>query len=316
MPFDAATLANLEDALSEGFKYHDQLDVFAMRSGITKAHIDGARRDADTRAKQSQRKDYHRAPKRFVVQALLRSLSDLGAEGDRLVAALITGITRAPLEEATPNARAAIERLKAQIDVDRREKERVRIEREKAEQEKERENERQRHEAYLKHQREREALKARFLGLLSEGNAQSRGYLFETFLNELFSFEGLAPKASFKIVGEQIDGSFAWRGRTYLVEAKWVKDPIAGAEFGAFAYKLEGKTADTRGLYISVNGYSPQAIQGLEGKGALKFVCIDGAHIVRALSVGQTLAGILEIVWRHADETGAAYLATSNFRHS
>lgn len=314
MPFDAATLSNLEDALSDCFGYHDQLDAFVLRSGVTKAQLDQARQQADARAKQSTRKTYDRGPKRFVVQALLSLLSGLGDEGDRTVAALITGIMRAPLDAATPNATAAIERLKAQTDVDRKEKDRLRAEREAVEQAKEREIDRQKRDAYLNSQKSRDALVARFVGLVSEENAQSRGYLFETFLNDLFSFEGLAPRASFKIVGEQIDGSFAWRGRTYLVEAKWVKDPIAGAEFGAFAYKLEGKTADTRGLYISVNGYSQPAIKGLEGKGALKFVCIDGAHVMRALSTGQTLVGILETVWRHVDETGAAYLATSKFK--
>ena len=95
------------------------------------------------------------------------------------------------------------------------------------------------------------------------------------------SFEGLSPRGSFKIVGEQIDGSFAWLSRTHLVEAKWVKEPVAGAEFGAFLYKVQGKTADTRGLFVSVNGYSPQAIMGLNSKGELRFVCIDGTHLLR-----------------------------------
>jgi hypothetical protein len=112
-------------------------------------------------------------------------------------------------------------------------------------------------------------------------------------------------------VGEQIDGSFSWRGRTYLTEAKWVKEPVAGAEFGAFIYKIEGKTADTRGLYISINGYSPTALVGLKGKGALRFVCIDGAHIVRAFGVGQSFQALLDAIWRRADETGQAYLPVS-----
>ncbi|WP_066522205.1 hypothetical protein [Sphingobium cloacae] len=88
---------------------------------------------------------------------------------------------------------------------------------------------------------------------------------------------------------------------------------MAGADFGAFNYKIEGKSADTRGLFVSVNGYSPEAIQGMNGKGALKFVCIDGAHIMRALLTDGGLPAILERVWRHADETGEAYLPVSAF---
>jgi hypothetical protein len=73
-------------------------------------------------------------------------------------------------------------------------------------------------------------------------------------------------------------------------------------------YKIEGKTADTRGLFVSINGYSQDALRGLTGKGELRFVCIDGAHITRCLSPGSSLDSMLEEIWRHADETGEAYL--------
>jgi hypothetical protein len=143
---------------------------------------------------------------------------------------------------------------------------------------------------------------------------QARGYALETFLNEFMEYEGLGPRSSFKLVGEQIDGSFSWSGRTSLVEAKWVKEQVDGASFGAFDYKIRGKTADTRGLFISINGYSPTAIIGLNGKGALLFVCIDGAHLHRATEYGWDLQRVLRIVWRHADETGEAYLPVSSPR--
>jgi hypothetical protein len=50
---------------------------------------------------------------------------------------------------------------------------------------------------------------------------QPRGFAFETFLADLFSAYNLAPRASFRLVGEQIDGSFLLNADTYLVEAKW-----------------------------------------------------------------------------------------------
>jgi restriction endonuclease Mrr len=68
-----------------------------------------------------------------------------------------------------------------------------------------------------------------------------------------------------------------------VMKAKWVKDRVADTEFRAFNYKIEGKTVDTRGLYVSINGYSAEAIRGMNSKGALRFVCIDGAHIMRAV---------------------------------
>lgn len=314
MPFDVATLTNLEEALSECFSYHNQLDTFLLRAGILQEHLARARQQAEQRSKQAA-KAYSRAPKRYVVQEVLNLMSSLGEQGDRHLADVITGIMRGTFTDATPAGIAAVERLRAQATSDRQERDRIRKEeQEAADRDGKAAAEKARHAAYLQSQRVRDDLRDRFIGLMEEENAQSRGYSFESFLNDLFQAEGLIPRPSFKIVGEQIDGSFSWRERTHLVEAKWVQTPVAGADFGAFAYKIEGKTADTRGLYISVNGYSPQAIQGLNGKGALKFVCIDGAHLMRALAPGQTLVQILEIVWRHADETGEAYLEISRFK--
>ncbi|RWO88374.1 hypothetical protein [Mesorhizobium sp.] len=50
---------------------------------------------------------------------------------------------------------------------------------------------------------------------------QPRGYAFEKFLHDLFAAYNLAPRGSFRLTGEQIDGSFALEGETYLLEAKW-----------------------------------------------------------------------------------------------
>jgi hypothetical protein len=38
---------------------------------------------------------------------------------------------------------------------------------------------------------------------------QTRGYGFKRFLRRLFNLNGLSARASFRLVGEQIDGSFA-----------------------------------------------------------------------------------------------------------
>jgi hypothetical protein len=56
---------------------------------------------------------------------------------------------------------------------------------------------------------------------LSALDPQARGYAFEEFLKGLFSLSNLAPRSAFRLVGEQIDGSFALQGETYLLEATW-----------------------------------------------------------------------------------------------
>jgi hypothetical protein len=306
MPFDAATLALVEDALSEGVRFHSNLDAILKRSGVSAHLLAEARRRAETRTAETGR--FSKAPKRIVVQEVLSGISDLGVDGDGIIASIVTALAKGKFPDATPTASAAIDDLKTRIQSDKQERGERRQEEEEKRRKSDRAIERARETERAVTQAGRDALRDRFLGLMEEANAQKRGYLLEAFLNDLFEFEGLDPRRSFKLVGEQIDGAFAWRTRTCLSEAKWVKDPVAGADFGAFGYKIQGKTVDTRGLFISINGYSPEAIIGMNAKGALNFVCIDGAHILRALVSDDGLTPILERVWRHADETGESYL--------
>lgn len=160
-------------------------------------------------------------------------------------------------------------------------------------------------------QRAREQLCTQLNELRKLSNPQQRGYELEAFLNELFAIEGLRPRGPFRIEGEQIDGSFVWRNHTHLVEAKWTKLQAAGAELGAFGFKLDGKTADTRGLFVSVDGYSSDGLAALRTKGSLKFVCLDGEHLAAAVKPSGCLMSILDQVWRHADETGEPYISSS-----
>lgn len=307
MAFDAATIQHLEDALSEAFRYHANLDAFLKRSGVSPTVLADVREKAEARSTGR----FDKAPKRFVAQIALEELGALGNDGDRIIAAIVTGLTQISLPDASENAKSAIEALQSKIKTDREIKAENRAEAERAAADAKRADERAKEAARATRTARRDRLRDRFIGLMDDANAQGRGYLFEAFLNDLFELEELDPRRSFRIVGEQIDGSFAWRGRANLVEAKWTKTPAAGAEFSSLIFKLDGKTADTRGLFVSVNGYSVDAIKALNGKGALKFVCMDGSHLMRALMSEEGLIPILERIWRHADETGEAYLPAS-----
>lgn len=310
MPFDAGTLAALETVLSDGFEYHRAMDSFIIRAGVPEDCLRAARHRADEVAKNSPRR-WPSASKRYVAQELITSLTIFGESGDRYVAGLLTAIQKHDFTAASQAVRDAVEYVRQRIVDDRKEREeRERLRREEIAR---RANDEAtaKERAFTARENARDALRMQFFALMDEPNHQKRGYALEAFLNKFLDFECLDPRGSFRLVGEQIDGSFSSKGRTHLTEAKWVKEPVAGAEFGAFIYKIEGKTADTRGLYISVNGYAPTALQGLQQKGALRFVCIDGAHIVRALSPGQTFSVVLDAVWRQADETGEAYMPVS-----
>lgn len=89
---------------------------------------------------------------------------------------------------------------------------------------------------------------------------QSRGFAFEKYLKDLFEISRLQPRGSFKIEGEQIDGSFILHKEVYLLEAKWTNKPIDKGELVIFNEKVSSKSGFTRGLYISYSGYSEEAL--------------------------------------------------------
>jgi hypothetical protein len=127
-------------------------------------------------------------------------------------------------------------------------------------------------------------LKEQFFGLHSEVSPQKAGLLFEKILNRMFALHGLAPREPFRIVGEQIDGSFDLDHETYLVEAKWEKSPVSEAPLLVFRGKIEGKSAFTRGVFISLNGITDEARQAITQGKQPTFYTVDGYDLTMVLS--------------------------------
>ena len=101
-------------------------------------------------------------------------------------------------------------------------------------------------------------------------------------MNDLFLLYDLAPKSSFKITGEQIDGAFTFNNDEYLLEAKWRNELTAIDDLDAFSGKLQRKLDNTLGLFISINGFSPDAISAFSSGRKLMFL-MDGTDIMAIL---------------------------------
>ena len=61
---------------------------------------------------------------------------------------------------------------------------------------------------------------------------QQRGYALEGLIGDLFELHDLQYRRPYRLAHEQVDGSFHFRGFTYLVEAKWESQPqTSGTRF-------------------------------------------------------------------------------------
>jgi Restriction endonuclease len=132
-----------------------------------------------------------------------------------------------------------------------------------------------------------------------------RGYEFEKYLKRLFDAFGLEARSAFRLVGEQIDGSFLLGSETYLLEAKWQNEPCGVADLHAFHGKVEEKAKWACGLFVSYSGFSEQGLQAFGTRKSI--ICLDGFDLSETLRRELPLDIVLERKARRAAETGVAF---------
>ena len=150
-----------------------------------------------------------------------------------------------------------------------------------------------------------EELKRRFFALHESDDRQGAGRELQRILSGLFELHGLNPKEAFRVVGEEIDGSFELDHEVYLVEAKWTADPIPESPLLVFREKVEGKSKYTRGVFVSINGISDQARDAITRGKQPNFFVIDGFDITMLLEDNIDLCRLLRERQRLLADKGA-----------
>ena len=99
-----------------------------------------------------------------------------------------------------------------------------------------------------------------------DAEPHKRGKLLEGVMNGLFRVYGIHVKEDFRrydpggtVVVEQIDGIIEFDGHTYLVEMKWLKDPVGVNELSSHFVRLFARP-DVRGLFISTSDFASTSI--------------------------------------------------------
>jgi hypothetical protein len=152
-----------------------------------------------------------------------------------------------------------------------------------------------------------EELKSEFYQLISSSDHQARGYSLERIIKELFLLFDLDPKSSFRITGEQLDGAFTFDGTDYLFECKWHKILTDIQDLDAFSGKLSRKLDNTLGLFLSINGFSEDAVKA-HSTGRRAMILMDGSDLMAVLEGRVDLIQLLLRKRRHASQTGNIYL--------
>jgi len=126
-------------------------------------------------------------------------------------------------------------------------------------------------------------LKEQFFQLNDEPDRNKAGLALESLLNGLFELFELKPRQPFRIIGEQIDGSFELDGQIYLMESKWEKRPLSEADLLVFKGKIEGKSTFTRGLFIALNDVTGEARDAITRGKTPSFFVMNGYDLMMVL---------------------------------
>lgn len=149
-------------------------------------------------------------------------------------------------------------------------------------------------------------LQEEYFALLNQ-NPIERGYSLERLMHGLFDLFDLDPKASFKIIGEQLDGAFSFEGVDFLFEARWRNEQAGAPDLSVFSEKLRAKLENTLGLFLSINGFSDDAVKK-HSSGRRLMILMDGSDLMAVLEGRIELVELLLRKRRHASQTGDIYL--------
>ncbi|MBY3168875.1 hypothetical protein [Rhizobium laguerreae] len=115
-------------------------------------------------------------------------------------------------------------------------------------------------------ERQSKLLLAQFDELARSDNPQHRGYMLEDLLNRAFDLHGITVHKSFRRNdgGEQIDAAFEFDGWHYLVECRWREQLADIRQLDGLSGQVTRSGRQTMGVFLSINGWSPNVIQLLK----------------------------------------------------
>jgi hypothetical protein len=291
-----AAIVALKRALTAVYWYRDDLRSFLTTS------LDDPR--------ILSRVNWSEVKRQVVADVVDRMSANQSAYGDQLID-LMLEVARiddfshlARLEDGASKVRAAKEAvtaLRSLVEADGD------ILRERSKSEERRANARERSRATQDIQQKLAELRDRYMSLLPSDH-QQRGFILEKLLSELFNLFDLDPRASFRVIGEQIDGAFTFDSVDYLFEAKWHNDLIGAAHLDALSGKLNRKLDNALGLFLSISGFSADGIAAYSSGGRRLIVLMDGADLMAVLEDRVRLPELLRRKRRHASQTGNIFL--------
>jgi hypothetical protein len=117
-------------------------------------------------------------------------------------------------------------------------------------------------------------------------DAQARGNVLESLLNEVFDYYCPDNRGPFRRTGEQVDGHFRYDGHEYLCEIRWRAEQAIAADVSVLRDRATaGFGGDVRALFVSFNGFTPECLESLKARaGQERVILMDGVDLRAVLN--------------------------------
>ena len=155
-------------------------------------------------------------------------------------------------------------------------------------------------------------IKDQFMNI-SQLPPKERGYAFEKFLHDLFIIYNFNPRPSFRIQGQQIDGSIQFDHETYLLEAKWQKEEIIEGDILKLDGRVQGHSTIGRGIFITAGCFSPDGVAAYQRLRPSSIIGIDGQDLYFILEHKLPLDEVLRSKVRRLVEEGDFHYPVAKF---
>lgn len=232
-----------------------------------------------------RRLNQEKMPTIKIVHFVLGQLAEKGEEGSRAILAMLTKIHYWKDVHTVPAERKnqAVASLKAfqqgyllyeaQKEYQQEQERRMQVEREARSKPKS-----------LDHAK-LQAFRDEFDTIHATANSQDRGNSFQDLMNRVFDYYCEESRGPFNRTGEQIDGLFYFDKHWYYVEVRWKATKASAADISVLRDRAKSAYGgDTKALFISFNGFSPECIESLTGQSDERVILMDGYDLRCVLS--------------------------------
>lgn len=141
---------------------------------------------------------------------------------------------------------------------------------------------------------------------------RNRGRDFEKLIHSLLQIEGLNPNSNFRPDGEEIDGSFVLGQTVFLFEAKWHGTKMSTSSIYQFKSKVDGKLVGTIGIYISMSGFSSEAVDALTYGKSINIILFNRADFTTCINENDGFIKVLKTKIRIATEKGMVFFPVTS----